>query len=98
MPRRADSVDIGSPDRAAGKTAPPACEDAEVGAEGGSRGTLPDPPAAGCQQADTCPAAGRGHWLRHTDKDGQRTTVHNSDGTFWNRACPVRGCSVKVFG
>lgn len=55
-------------------------------------------PTKGCQRADTCPAAGRGHWLRHTDKDGQRTTVDNGDGTFWNRACPVPGCTIRVYG
>lgn len=52
----------------------------------------------GCQQADTCPAAGRGPWLRHTDKGGQRSTVDNGDGTFWNRACPVNGCTIRVYG
>ena len=56
------------------------------------------PTKAGCQQADTCPAAGLGHWLRHTDKTGQRSTVDNGDGTFWNRACPVQGCTIRVYG
>ncbi len=55
-------------------------------------------PTPGCQLADTCPAAGRGTWLRHVDKNGQRTTVDNGDGTFWNRACPVQGCTIRVYG
>lgn len=62
-------------------------------------GTVVTPaPTPGCRNADTCPAQGRGHWLRHVDKNGQRTTVDNGDGTFWNRSCPVQGCTMKVYG
>lgn len=64
----------------------------------GEAGPEPLTTHTGCQQADTCPAAGQGPWLRHVDKDGQRSTVDNGDGTFWNRACPVQGCSIRVFG
>lgn len=65
---------------------------------------LVDLPAGGlvlsrsCMLADQCPAAGRGPWLRHVDKDGERTTKHEPDGSFWNRSCPVNGCSVRVYG
>jgi hypothetical protein len=61
----------------------------------------PDAPAAhtpGCRNADTCPAQGRGHWLRHVDKNGERTTKIENDGTFWNRSCPVPTCTMKVYG
>ena len=53
-------------------------------------------PTPGCQQADGCPFQG-GHWLRHTDKAGNRTTKHEADGSFWNRSCPVNGCTIRVY-
>lgn len=52
----------------------------------------------GCQDAENCPARGRGHWLRYVDKSGERTVKHEDDGSFWNRSCPVVGCSMRVFG
>lgn len=55
-------------------------------------------PTPGCQQVDTCPAAGNGPWLRHVDKDGNRSTVHEPDGSIWNRACPVTNCTIRVLG
>lgn len=55
-------------------------------------------PSTGCQHADTCPAQGLGHWLRYTDKSGERTVKHEADGSFWNRSCPVAGCTMRVFG
>lgn len=55
--------------------------------------TVPD-----CATTEGCPAAGRGHWLRHVDKNGERSTVTEPDGNVWNRACPVDGCTRRVFG
>lgn len=55
-----------------------------------------EPEHHGCQQADGCPFQG-GHWLRHTDKAGERTTRFEADGAFWNRSCPVNGCPIRVY-
>lgn len=61
-------------------------------------GTITPSRTPGCRNADTCPAQGRGHWLRHVDKNGERTTKIEPDGTFWNRSCPVPTCTMKVYG
>lgn len=71
-----------------------------IGEAGPELVTPPDGPvlSRSCMQADQCPAAGRGPWLRHADKNGQRTTKHEPDGSFWNRSCPVQDCSIRVYG
>ena len=52
---------------------------------------------AGTQVVGGVNARKAGTTVSHVDKDGTRSTKHEADGSYWNRSCPVNGCTIRVY-